>query len=445
MRKRFFIKTFGCQMNEHDSERMKGVMLSRGYEEVEEPSQADLIIVNTCTVRAKSEHKALSFLGRMKRFKGSGALIGVTGCVAQERKEKLFTEVPFLDFVMGPPALHSFPTLLERIERGERRLLLSERDGEDELPLENTYSSSVKAYVTIMEGCNNFCSYCIVPFVRGREISRKPEDVLMECSAHAESGIKEIILLGQNVNSYGKELGISLADLIKKISLIDGIKRIRFLTSHPKDLTDDIIRCFGEIEKLCEQIHLPAQSGSNRILKAMNRKYTREDYLKLVKKLRSVRSDIAITSDFIIGFPGETEEDFQDTLSIVEEVRFDNFFSFKYSPRPGTSAEKLPDDVSPEEKTRRIVLIQEFQKKITLEINRSLVGKDEEVLVEGMSRKARKGEVLCQLFGRTRKNKIVNFSGDEKLIGKLIEVKIKEALANDLLGEYNERNKGGER
>jgi len=437
MEKKFYIKTFGCQMNEDDSERMRGIMLSMGYEEVEDPSSADIIIVNSCTVRAKSEHKALSFLGRVKRFKSKGALIGITGCVAQERKEELFTQFPFLDFIMGPPALSSFRKLLQRIESGERKIILTERDGGVEFPFERIYTGKVKAYVTIMEGCNNFCSYCIVPFVRGQEISRKPDDIIKECELHAEKGIKEVILLGQNVNSYGKEFGISLADLVKKVSLIDGIKRIRFLTSHPKDLTDDIIKCFGEVEKLCEQIHLPAQSGSNRILRAMNRKYTREDYLGLIKKLRSVRPDIAITSDFIVGFPGETEEDFKDTLSLVEEVRFDNFFSFKYSPRPGTSAEKLPDDVPPEEKARRIVLLQEIQKRITLEINSSIVGKKEEVLVEGMSKNTKKGKVACQLFGRTRKNKIVNFSGDEKLIGSLINVKIKEALANDLIGEYN--------
>jgi len=437
MGRKFYIKTFGCQMNEDDSERMRGIMLSMGYEEAEEPSSADIIIVNTCTVRAKSEHKALSFLGRVKKFKRKGALIGITGCVAQERKESLFTQLPYLDFIMGPPALSSFHKLMERIESGERKIILTERDGDAEFPYERTYTGKVKAYVTIMEGCNNFCSYCIVPFVRGREVSRKPDDIIKECEMHAEKGIKEVILLGQNVNSYGKELGVSLADLIKKISLIDGIKRIRFLTSHPKDLTDEIIRCFGEVEKLCEQIHLPAQSGSNRILRAMNRKYTREDYLKLIKKLRIVRPDIAITSDFIVGFPGETEEDFRETLSLVEEVKFDNFFSFKYSPRPKTSAEKLPDDVPPEEKARRIVLLQEIQKRITLEINSSLIGKIEEVLVEGMSKNTKKGKVVCQLFGRTRKNKIVNFSGDEKLIGNLINVRIKEALANDLIGEYN--------
>jgi tRNA-2-methylthio-N6-dimethylallyladenosine synthase len=437
MEKKFYIKTFGCQMNEDDSERMKGILLSMGYREVEDPSSADIIIVNTCTVRAKSEHKALSFLGRMKKFKNKGAVIGITGCVAQEMKENLFTQLPFLDFIMGPPALTSFKKLIERIEKGERKIILTERDGEANFPYEKTYLGKVKAYVTVMEGCNNFCSYCIVPFVRGREISRRPEDIIRECEFHADNGIKEVILLGQNVNSYGKDLGTSLAELIKRISLIDGIKRIRFLTSHPKDLTDDIIRCFGEVEKLCEHIHLPAQSGSNKILKAMNRKYTREDYLTLIRKLRSVRPDIAITSDFIVGFPGETEEDFKETLSLVEEVRFDNFFSFKYSPRPGTSAEKLPDDVPPEEKTRRIVLLQEIQKRITLEINSSLIGKEEEVLVEGMSKNTRKGKVVCQLFGRTRKNKIVNFFGDEKLIGSLINVKIKEALANDLIGEYN--------
>lgn len=437
MAKKFYIKTFGCQMNEHDSDRMRSFMLSRNYEETQDPSRADIIIVNTCTVRAKSEHKALSFLGRMKKFKKrNGAIIGVTGCLVQERGETLFEWTPFVDFLIGPQALSSFPEVIQRIESGDNRVIRIKPEEKRFFAPDEIYTDGkVKAYVTIMEGCNNFCSYCIVPYVRGREISRKPEEIIKECEVLAEKGVKEVVLIGQNVNSYGREFGVSLADLIKMVSRIDEIKRIRFLTSHPKDLTDEIIRCFGEVEKLCEHIHLPAQSGSDRILRAMNRKYTREDYLTLVRKLRGVRPDIAITSDFIVGFPGESEEDFRDTLSLVEEVRFDNFFSFKYSPRPGTAAEKLRDDVPPGEKSRRIMLLQEVQRRITLEINSALIGKEEEVLVEGMSRKAEKGRVSCQLSGRTRKNKIVNFSGDERLIGSLIKVRIKEALANDLIGE----------
>lgn len=426
-------------MNEHDSERIRGFLLSMGYEETDDPKEAEILIVNTCTVRAKSEHKALSLLGRLKRFKdGKDRIIGVAGCVAQERKEALLEWMPYIDFVIGPGAVSKFPEVIHRVLRGDGPVLCLEETGREErfvVPPSSYSDSTVRAYVSIIEGCDNFCSYCIVPFVRGREISRPPEDVLNECRRLAERGVKEVILLGQNVNSYGKDIGTSLSALLREINKIEGIKRIRFLTSHPKDLTDDIINCFGELDKLCEQIHLPAQSGSDRILKLMNRKYTRSDYLNLVDKLRKVRPDIAITSDFIVGFPGETEEDFQATLSLMKEVRFDSIFSFKYSPRPGTAAEKLKDDVPPHEKTRRILELQELQKKISLEINSQYVGKIEEVLVDGISRKMEKGKVKCQLTGRNRKNKVVNFEGGPELIGRFVDVRIREALANDLIGD----------
>lgn len=438
-RERFYIKTFGCQMNEHDSERIKGFLISMGYEETNNPADAEILVVNTCTVRAKSEHKAFSLLGRLKKLKErNGRIIGIAGCVAQERKEKLVEWMPYIDFIIGPGAVSKFPEIIRKILNGEKPVICLEETEREErfvVPLHSYSHNWVKAYVSIIEGCNNFCSYCIVPFVRGKEVSRLPKDVIDECKKLAEKGIKEVILLGQNVNSYGKDLGTSLSELLKEINKIEGIKRIRFLTSHPKDLTDEIINCFGDLEKLCEQIHLPAQSGSDKILKFMNRRYTRDDYLKLVEKLRKVREDIAITSDFIVGFPGETEEDFRATLSLLREVRFDNIFSFKYSPRPGTDAQKMEDDVPPAVKTMRILELQELQKKISLEINSFYVGKIEEVLVEGMSRKMLKGKVHCQLTGRNRKNKIVNFEGNPEIIGKFVEVRIIEALANDLIGD----------
>ncbi len=432
---RFFIKTMGCQMNEYDSDMVAQQLCAQGWKRTQDMGDADLIIINTCTVREKPEHKAYSLIGRISRIKKKRPelIIAIIGCLAQQRRGEIIERFPEVDMVIGPREIIIFLDHLKRLlsSRREEKIVATCLD----MPLSSIsftkgyFRGRVTGYVSIMQGCNNFCSYCIVPYVRGREISRPLEEILREVEFLISEGIRDITLLGQNVNSY-RWKGQDFPVLLKEVSKINGLWRLRFTTSHPKDLSDRLIACFGEIENLCSHIHLPFQAGSNRVLRLMNRSYTRERYMEMVNKLRDIRPDIAITSDVMVGFPGETEEDFEQTIGLIREVEFDNLYSFRYSDRPGTFAKKMKHKIDDKEKSKRLIILQTVQKEITLKKNRSLVGKEVEVLVEGTSKKK------DQLAGRTSTNKVVNFSGDIKLIGHLVKVKIEEAYANSLKGRY---------
>lgn len=427
-----YIKTFGCQMNERDSERVLALASSCGYTEAASLDEADLIVINTCTVRRKPEQKVYSLLGRLGGLKERRPhlRIAVVGCLAQQEGDGLLERFPQVDLVLGPDRIGELPRALEALEGGERLCLVGFHQDPCQgvlLPLR----PSVRAYVNIMQGCDNFCTYCIVPYVRGPEKSRPSGEIIEEVRLLAERGVKEVTLLGQNVNSYGKKSPgeLTFPQLLSKIDQIEGIERIRFTTSHPKDLSEELIRAFVDLEKLCEHLHLPFQAGSNRVLERMGRAYTREEYLRKVERLRQLVPRVAITADVMVGFPGEGEEDFRQTLELVREVEFDALFSFKYTPRKGTVASRWPDDVSPEEKQRRLEELQELQRAITLRKNRSLEGQVMEVLVEGTG--GRPG----QLRGRTRCNRVVNFPGGEELVGRLLWVRITEGLQNSLRGE----------
>jgi tRNA-2-methylthio-N6-dimethylallyladenosine synthase len=434
MPKSAYIKTFGCQMNEHDSERMLALLEECGYQATERWEEADVILVNTCTVREKPEQKAYSILGRFQQLKDNNpdVIIGITGCVAQQRGEALLARISALDFVLGPGKIHHLPEILCNIEKGERGVCAVgfENGCPTNLPIPHT--QQLRSYVTIMQGCDNFCSYCIVPSVRGRERSRSGNDVLAEIQSLIQQGTKEVILLGQNVNSYAKKSPgkLTFPQLLAKIDEIPGLERIRFTTSHPKDLTEELIEAFGTLEHLCEHFHLPFQSGSNAVLERMNRGHTREEYLTKIRKLREVAPQISITADVIVGFPGERDEDFSQTLQLMQDVEFDGLFSFKYSPRKGTRAAQWSDDVPLEEKQRRLEILQKFQRQITLKKNKKLKGTVKEVLVEGRSRNS-----PHQMMGRTGCNRIVNFPAGSALVGELVTTKINEGLQNSLRGE----------
>jgi tRNA-2-methylthio-N6-dimethylallyladenosine synthase len=434
--KRVYIETYGCQMNEHDSERMLRLLEGFQYLDTKDPKQADLILINTCSVREKPEHKVYSALGRFKHLKEERkVIIGVAGCVAQQEGDKLFDRVPYLDMVIGTHAIPMLPQLLQRIEvSGERVCETSFGQNGRYLKaiLPPTPLDKVKSYVTIMQGCNHFCSFCIVPYVRWREQSRPSREIIEEVKHLAKMGVKEICLLGQNVNGYGKGLEgeVSFSELLHRINEIEGIYRIRFTTSHPKDLSEELIQSFSKLGKLCEHIHLPFQSGSDRILKAMHRGYTKESYLEKIDRLKGVFPSIAVTADVIVGFPGEEEKDFEETLDLLQKVRFDDLYSFKYSPRKGTKAAQFQDKVEEKVKQGRLSMLQEIQKGITLQKNQALEGRVEEILVEGQSKQSEK-----DVTGRTRSNKIVNFEGDLDLVGKLVPVLITKTFAHSLRGE----------
>lgn len=431
-----YIETYGCQMNEHDSEQMQWLLERYHYLPTRNPEKANLIIINTCSVREKPEQKVYSALGRYKKLKEKrGTILAVAGCVAQQEGGRLLQNIPYVDMVIGTQAIHLLPQLIERVERDGERVCETSMDRGEEylktiLPQKNF--PKVKSFVTIMQGCNHFCSFCIVPYVRGRERSRPSQEIIEEINHLVQRGVKEVCLLGQNVNSYGKgrDGEIGFPELLKRVNQIEGLERIRFTTSHPMDLSDELIQTYGRLEKLCEHIHLPFQSGSDRILKAMHRGYSRASYLEKIERLREVCPSIAITSDVIVGFPGEEEKDFEDTLTLIQKVQFDDLYSFKYSPRKGTRAETFDDEVNEEIKQRRLVLLQSLQKEITLRKNQAYVGRMEEVLVEGRSRQSPQ-----DIMGRTRTNKIVNFRGDSELVGKLVQVRITQGLPHSLRGE----------
>jgi tRNA-2-methylthio-N6-dimethylallyladenosine synthase len=436
MEKRVYIETYGCQMNEHDSERMLRLLEGFRYFETKDPKQADLILINTCSVREKPEHKVYSALGRFKRLKEDrGILIGVAGCVAQQEGDKLLDRVPYLDMVIGTHAIPLLPQLIQKIEVSGERVCETRFDQNGkylEAILPQKPFDQVKSYVTLMQGCDHFCSFCIVPYVRGREKSRSSREIIEEVKHLAGMGVKEVCLLGQNVNGYGKGLEeeISFSGLLERIDEIEGIERIRFTTSHPKDLSEELIHAFLKLSKLCEHIHLPFQSGSNKILKAMHRGYTRESYLEKIDRLKKDCPTMAFTADAIVGFPGEDEKDFEETLGLMKQVQFDDLFSFKYSPRRGTRAAQFQDHIEEKVKQERLSILQTLQKEITLQKNQAFEGRVEEVLVEGRSKQG--GQ---DVTGRTRSNKIVNFEGDLDLIGKLVSVKITKAYAHSLRGE----------
>ena len=435
MKKKYYIQTFGCQMNVHDSERIAALLTSAGHERTKDAVNADYIILNTCSVREKAAQKAYSQLGIFRELKRKNPrlVIGVGGCLAQQWGEKFLKKAPYLDMVFGTRNFHRLPKLINDVETTCLPVVDTSLDKSPEsaaavIP----QNGQVSSYVTIMQGCDNFCAYCVVPYLRGREESRKPDDIITEVERLAAHGIKEVTLLGQNVNSYGKGLpqGADFVDVLRRVSSIGGIERIRFTTSHPKDLSPELIRCYAEIDKLCEHIHLPVQSGSDQVLRRMNRGYNREEYMERVARLREVYPDISITSDMIVGFPGETDEDFQKTIDLMEHVRFDNLFSFKYSERKGTVAADFDGKVSESIKGERLQILQSLQETHTLAKNKKMEGQVVDILVEGRSKNS-SGEVM----GRTRTNKIVNFKGGPALIGKTLPVVIALAYRHSLRGE----------
>lgn len=439
-KKKLYIHTFGCQMNVQDAEKMAALLGTSGYGTTDDPEQADLILLNSCSIREKAVQKIYSQLGRFRvlKEKKPDLLIGVGGCLAQQCGERLFRRAPYVNLVFGTHQIHRLPEMVGDLEQSGGRIVetgFCDRVRSLDIPAQPA-PGAVSTYVTIMQGCNNFCSYCVVPHLRGREESRPMAEILREVEGLAGQGIREVTLLGQNVNSYGRTLpaGNDFPELIRAIGEVPGIERIRFTTSHPKDLSPRLIACFGELAALCEHIHLPVQSGSDRVLRRMNRGYTVEAYLGKMASLRRSCPEIAITSDVIVGFPGESEEDFQQTLGLMREIRFDSLFSFQYSEREGTAAAGMDNPVSDEVKRERLRTLQALQEEHTLQKNRARVGKREEILVEGVSR-----DGLEDMMGRTRGNRIVNFPGTADLIGKILSVRIVDAFLHSLRGETEKR------
>lgn len=442
-------------MNVYDSEKMAGMLYHDNYLIADAPGEADLIIVNTCAIREKAVQKVYSFLGRLKSLKKKrpGLKLIVAGCVAQQQGSALIERFPHIDIVMGTHAVNQLPEMLQALEKHPRSIVATEMGKEiietgfrgEAVNLKN----AVSGFVTIMRGCDNYCTYCVVPYVRGREISRRPESIISEIKRLVQSGIREITLLGQNVNSYGvKEKMTTFPDLLRMVDGIENLSRIRFVTSHPKDLSRELIASFGKLNKLCNHIHLPVQSGSNRILKKMNRKYTREVYIEKIEMLRSVSPDIAITSDFIVGFPGETDEDFEDTLGLINSVQFDSVFAFEYSDRPEAPASRFSNKIQAEIKHERLQQLFKLQREITRASHQRLIGCTSSVLVDGLSKNQLKKSAFSsdvELTGRTSENRIVNFNSlpdcridIESLKGQTVEVDIVEAFANSLWGVLKE-------
>ncbi len=423
-------------MNEYDSLKIMQ-LLHPEYLPADSENDADIILVNTCSIREKPENKVYSQIGTYKKIKEEKpeVIIGVCGCVAQQEKKKIFSRHPYIDFVIGPQGIYDLPDIIKKLKKGWSNICHAPQKSDFEIPTllgPHLEEKPLKAFITIMQGCNNFCSYCIVPFVRGREISRPFEDIVKEAKHLLSQGIIDITLIGQNVNSYcGKQDdgSINFSALLRAIYGLEGLKRLRFTTSHPKDLSDDIIDCFRDIPNLCPHLHLPIQSGSDNILKKMNRKYTREHYLSIIKKLRDARPDISLTTDIIVGFPGETEEDFELTIDMLKIVKFEQLFAFKYSKRPFTLASRFEDTLREEVKSDRLNILIAIQQEIGKMKYKELVGKKIEVLVEG---KSKAGE--NELCARTTANQIVNFNGNPELIGNLVEVTIEKAFYHSLRG-----------
>ena len=437
MTKKLFIKTHGCQMNEYDSNRMADALReSHGLEVTDKPDDADVILLNTCSIREKAQEKVFSELGRLRPLKEKNPelVIGVGGCVASQEGEAIQKRAPYVDMVFGPQTLHRLPTMVDAAKKSEKVVDISfpEIEKFDNLPEPKVEGAS--AFVSVMEGCSKYCTFCVVPYTRGEEVSRPLDDVIAECAGLAEQGVREINLLGQNVNAYRGATHdggtASLADLIHVIASIDGLDRIRFTTSHPVEFTDDLIDAYATVPELVSHLHLPVQSGSDRILALMKRGHTAIEYKSKIRALRKIRPNISMSSDFIIGFPGETEKDFEDTMKLIEQVGFDHSFSFIYSRRPGTPASDIPDDVPAEVKKKRLSILQGRIAGMAMEISQNMVGNTENVLVTGVSKKD-----PGQLQGRTENNRVVNFRCDDAgLIGHFTDVLIQEALPNSLRG-----------
>jgi tRNA-2-methylthio-N6-dimethylallyladenosine synthase len=438
VKKKLYIQTYGCQMNQYDSERIAQVMARAGYDQTDRIDAADLILLNTCSVRDKAEQKVYSALGSWKEFKTyrDGVIIGVGGCVAQQEGENLLKRVPHLDLVFGTHNVHKLPKMIEEVQAAQLRPVetafyrdpayMEDSDG-------RALVRGAKAFVTIMQGCNKVCSFCIVPHVRGREVSRPSAKIIAEIEALAARGVIEVMLLGQNVNSYGKLTPgeLSFAELLRRVDAIDGLERIRFTTSHPQDLSPELNEAFADLDHLCEHLHLPVQSGSDTVLARMRRGYTRKEYLERLETLRDRCPEVALSTDIIVGFPGETDAEFETTLELLERVEYDEIFSFVYSPRPQTVSAKIyDDDIAEDVKRERLKQVQTLQQAISLKKNRQRIGETDEILIDGPS-KLKNGQVM----GRTRTNRIVNASGPENLAGKLASVRITGATANSLIGE----------
>ena len=440
MSRKVFIKTFGCQMNEYDSDKMADVLgAAQGYEQTTNIDEADLVVFNTCSVREKAQEKVFSDLGRVKHLKKKGVQIAVGGCVASQEGEAIIARAPYVDVVFGPQTLHRLPQLLDQrvaLKKPQVDISFPEIEKFDHLPPARVEGSS--AFVSIMEGCSKYCSYCVVPYTRGEEINRPLDDVLTEVAGLTAQGVKEITLLGQNVNAYRGSMGntAEIADfalLIEYIAEIPGVERIRYTTSHPNEFTQRLVEVYAKVPQLVSHLHLPVQHGSDRILMAMKRGYTAMEYKSTIRKLRAVRPDISMSSDFIVGFPGETEEDFGKLMKLITDIGFDASFSFIFSPRPGTPAANLPDDTPHEVKLRRLQHLQATVEDNVRRIGESRVGTLQRILVEGASRKS-----AAELMGRTECNRIVNFDAGplgQRLVGQMIDVRITEALPHSLRGQ----------
>ena len=437
--KKLYLRSFGCQMNDYDSEKIADLLAQNGYERTEDVHEADLVVFNTCSIREKAQEKVFSDSGRVREAKKEACkddmVIAVGGCVASQEGKKILTRAPYVNIVFGPQTLHRLPQMIAKHEETHKpQVDITFPEIEKFDYLAEPHARGACAFVSIMEGCSKYCSYCVVPYTRGEEISRPLVDVLLEVAKLAAQGVKEVTLLGQNVNAYrGKTPDGEIADfatLLEYVAEIDGIERIRYTTSHPKEFTQRLIDAYGKIDKLVNHVHLPVQSGSDRILAAMKRGYTALEYKSIIRRLKAIRPDISIATDIIVGFPGETEDDFQATLKLMDDVGFDASFSFVYSRRPGTPAAYLPDDTPQEVKLKRLQLLQAKNEAKATEISRAMLGTEQRVLVIG---RARRGEGL--LSARTDNNRIVNFPGDERLIDQMVTVKITEVFPHTLGGE----------
>ena len=436
--KKVFIRTFGCQMNEYDSDKMLSVLAEgEDLQQTDTPEEADIILFNTCSVREKAQEKVFSDLGRVRPLKAKNPklIIGVGGCVASQEGEAIVKRAPYVDVVFGPQTLHRLPQMIvdkETTGLAQVDISFPEIEKFDHLPPARTEGGS--AFVSIMEGCSKYCSYCVVPYTRGEEFSRPLDDVLTEIANLAQQGVKEINLLGQNVNAYRGDMGAGevcdFATLLRIVHEIPGIERLRFTTSHPREFSDAIIECYRDLPKLVSHLHLPIQSGSDRVLSAMKRGYTALEYKSIIRKLRAIRPDLCLSSDFIVGFPGETEQEFAQTLKLVQDIAFDLSFVFIYSPRPGTPAANLPDDTPQAEKVRRLEALNEVIEAETARINQTMVGTVQRCLVEGVSKKD-----PDQLQARTANNRVVNFSGHPRLIKEMVDLRITDAYTFSLRGE----------
>ncbi len=438
--KTFYIETFGCQMNVHDSEKVVGTLVTEGYSQVETPEQADLVLYNTCSIRDKAEQKVFHRLQQFKKDHGKGKVFGVLGCVAQQEGEKIFERAPHVSLVAGSASYNKLPQMLVQLETGARRVTGLSLDTEEafETPF-TSRDNPHRAYITIIEGCDKSCAYCVVPFTRGPERSRTSESVLNEARSLARMGYTEIQLLGQNVNSYRdpSPAAWDFSRLLRAVGEVDGIRRVRFTTSHPRDFVKDIIDAIDENPVLCNHVHLPVQSGSSAMLARMQRLYTRDEYMRRIDWMKRARRNISITTDIIVGFPGETESDFEDTLALLDSVEYDSLFSFKYSKRPNTSALQLDDHITEEEKGRRLTILQERQRAIQIRRNAELIGTVEEAMVEGFN------NATGQWIGRTSQNRTLNFThpvytnprDHQPLTGQYLQVQVTRAGPNSLAGE----------